>query len=199
MVCQSSEWMGSLALESLQHAGERGVLLGGWAGLSKDHIPDHLQDFCRTNVIFVPSAPHEWLFPQCACIVHHGGSGTTASSARSGRPTIITPLMGDQFDFANGINAIGCGIGLGQLSGVKSTELGDAIRQCLDNQDIISKAEETGEKLRMEDGCENFCTIFDDWLVNGIASGEWLKKQEALIAKCQESWEEQQKSSCVLS
>jgi hypothetical protein len=35
--------------------------------------------------------------------------------------------MGDQFDFANGMNDIGCGIGLKQMSSVTGTVLGDAI------------------------------------------------------------------------
>lgn len=75
MMCKSPDWMVALAIEALYHAGERGILLGGWASLGQDHVPDHLKEFCKENVLFVSSAPHEWLFPQCSCIVHHGGSG----------------------------------------------------------------------------------------------------------------------------
>jgi len=75
---------------------------------------------------------------------------------------------------------------------VTGSVLGDAIKRCLEDETIISNAKKTGEKLRAEDGCENFCKIFDDWLVNGVASGVWLKKHEALMAKCRESWETQQ-------
>ena len=115
MLCKSPEFMVSMAVEALQHAGARGIVLGGWARLSKEHVPEKLKDFCDSNVLFLEKAPHEWLFPKCACIVHHGGSGTTAASVRSGKPTIITPIQGDQFDFADGINAIGCGVGLAHM------------------------------------------------------------------------------------
>jgi sterol 3beta-glucosyltransferase len=78
----------------------------------------------RKKVIFVDSAAHEWLFPYCSCIVHHVGSGTTAASVRSGKPTIITPVQGDQFDFAASVQTIGCGIGLGHLSTLTPATLG---------------------------------------------------------------------------
>lgn len=199
MMCQSPEWMVSLALEALHHACTRGILLGGWAGLGKEHIPAHLEEFCKMNVLFVSSAPHEWLFPQCACIVHHGGSGTTAASLRSGRPSIITPVMGDQFDFAEGVRNLGCGIGLGQLSSVTGVILGNSINRCMEEKNIIKRAKETGEVLRGEDGCERFCQVFDEWLSNEFRSGKWLKKHEAMLLQCKESWEWQQKSYCTIT
>jgi hypothetical protein len=30
--------------------------------------------------------PHSWLLPRAACIVHHGGAGTTAAAFRAGIP-----------------------------------------------------------------------------------------------------------------
>ncbi|CAE8652721.1 unnamed protein product [Polarella glacialis] len=189
MVCKSPEWMVTFAVEALMHAGARGVLLGGWAGLGPDAVPAELQDFCREKVIFVNTAPHEWLFPQCACLVHHGGSGTTATSIRSGRPTVITPIIGDQFDFAESVNAIGCGVGLGHMSGLSPTVLGDAIKRCLEEDNIISKAKETGAKLCAEDGCGNFLRVFDEWLVKDFATGTWLEKHNGMLKKCATEWE----------
>jgi hypothetical protein len=107
--------------------------------------------------------------------------------------------MGDQFDFANGMNDIGCGIGLKQMSSVTGTVLGDAITKCVKEEDIINCAKLTGKKLLAEDGCTNFCQVFDDWLVDTYTSGEWHKKQEALLEKCDEHWKaEQKKQNCSL-
>mmetsp|Transcript_64062 Transcript_64062/g.169726 ORF Transcript_64062/g.169726 Transcript_64062/m.169726 type:complete len:1379 (-) Transcript_64062:88-4224(-) len=39
---------------------------------------------------------HEWLFPQCCALVHHGGCGTTQRGLRHGRPTLIVAFFGDQ-------------------------------------------------------------------------------------------------------
>ena len=46
------------------------------------------------------SRHHTLLFPKMAAIVHHGGSGTTATAARAGVPQIIVPHMTDQYYFA---------------------------------------------------------------------------------------------------
>lgn len=116
----------------------------------------------------------------------------------SGRPTAITPLMGDQFDFAAGVNTIGCGVGLGQLSGLTALELGDAIKKCLAEDGIISAAREAGAKLTAEDGCGNFLRVLDDWLVAQFTTGKWLKKHNALHVNCKNAWEYQQQSSCTI-
>ena len=42
-------------------------------------------------------ASHQWLFPRCSCVVHHGGLGTTQAALRAGVPSVITPVFGDQF------------------------------------------------------------------------------------------------------
>lgn len=40
------------------------------------------------------------LLQRCSLIVHHGGIGTLAESARAGVPQLITPSLGDQWDNA---------------------------------------------------------------------------------------------------
>merc|ERR1719229_1478285 len=69
-----------------------------------------LAAYAERNVIFVAHAPHEWLFPRCACTVHHGGSGTTAAALRAGVPTVITPVALDQFDYAEIVQRLGVGL-----------------------------------------------------------------------------------------
>jgi hypothetical protein len=86
-------WRVALAVEALYHAGERGILLGVWKSLGQNHIPDHLKEFCKENVLFFSFAPHEWLFPQCACIVYHGGSGKNCSITDPIRSDLICSLF----------------------------------------------------------------------------------------------------------
>ncbi len=45
-------------------------------------------------------APHQWLFQKCAAILHHGGSGTVATSLLAKRPQLICPVMFDQEHWA---------------------------------------------------------------------------------------------------
>ncbi|XP_027331038.1 sterol 3-beta-glucosyltransferase isoform X2 [Abrus precatorius] len=49
---------------------------------------------------FSGSVPYDWLFPKCAAVIHHGGSGTTAAALQSGTPQVVCPFMLDQFYWA---------------------------------------------------------------------------------------------------
>merc|ERR1719223_2666967 len=116
MMAISSEHMTCLAVRALMKSQSRGIILAGWARLSADMMqgqPDTPQmvEYAKENVLFLNTAPHEWLFPQCACTVHHGGAGTTAAALRAGKPTIITPCIGDQFDSASSVGKAGVGVG----------------------------------------------------------------------------------------
>jgi len=124
MMSGSSSLMTCLAVRSLMKANLRGVVLSGWAKLGPTDLEGQwdtreMLDYVRENVLFATAAPHEWLFPQCAAIVHHGGAGTTAASLRSGVPSVVTPFAFDQFDNANLIADSGAGLRMKQLS--KST------------------------------------------------------------------------------
>ncbi|MEJ2456856.1 MAG: glycosyltransferase [Novosphingobium sp.] len=55
-------------------------------------------------------APHSAVFPSAAAIVHHGGIGTTGQALRAGRPQIVVPHFGDQFDNAARLEAAGIGV-----------------------------------------------------------------------------------------
>lgn len=82
------EGMTRLVLDALAKSGQRGVLATGWGGLDRRPMPPH--------VCVIDSAPHDWLFPRMAAVVHHGGAGTTAAGLRAGRPSIVCPAFGDQ-------------------------------------------------------------------------------------------------------
>ena len=36
-------------------------------------------------MLFLGQAPHDWLFPRCAALIHHGGAGTTATGLYYGQ------------------------------------------------------------------------------------------------------------------
>merc|ERR1719204_2075977 len=152
--------MTCLALRALKRAGLRGVVLGGWAELSEQSLqgqPDseELIAYASQHVLFLNTAPHEWLFPQCAAIVHHGGSGTTAAALRSGRPSIVTPCGFDQFSNARMVARSGAGLNLPQVSRLEPEELADAMRRATTDAQLARRAEEVGRQLQAEDGSQN--------------------------------------------
>ena len=68
-----------MVLEALEKSGQRGLLaerLGRLEGVG-----------VAAERLYGRSVPHDWLFPQMAAVVHHGGAGTTAAGLRAGKPT----------------------------------------------------------------------------------------------------------------
>lgn len=90
-----------IAVCTFAQTGQRGILLTGWAGLSELALP--------ANIFPIDTVPHDWLFPQVAAVVHHGGAGTTAAGLRAGRPTITVPFFGDQPFWARQVYKLGVG------------------------------------------------------------------------------------------
>lgn len=77
-----------VVLDALAQDGQRSVLARGWGSLAASALP--------ATVFMLYEAPHDWLFPQMAAVMYHGGAGTTAVGLRAGKPTVICPVIGDQ-------------------------------------------------------------------------------------------------------
>ncbi|XP_020250119.1 sterol 3-beta-glucosyltransferase UGT80B1 isoform X2 [Asparagus officinalis] len=56
---------------------------------------------------FSGTLPYSWLFPRCAVVIHHGGSGSTAAALYAGTPQIICPFILDQFYWAERLYWLG--------------------------------------------------------------------------------------------
>jgi len=50
------------------------------------------------------------LLPRAGALVHHGGIGTTAQAIQAGIPQLILPGRLDQFDNAQHVSRLGCGL-----------------------------------------------------------------------------------------
>ena len=101
MTGRQPERLAEIAVEALRRSGKRGILATGWGGLKPGDLPD--------TIFSVDQVPHDWLFPNMAAIVHHGGAGTTAAALRSGTPSVIVPFFGDQPFWGKTIHNLGVG------------------------------------------------------------------------------------------
>ena len=88
MPAKDAERQSQIVIDALHLVGRRGILASGWGGLAR-------VDASKT-IFSLESAPHDWLFPRCSAVVHHGGAGTVHEGLRWGRPTIVCPLTVDQ-------------------------------------------------------------------------------------------------------
>lgn len=134
-----------LALSALELSGQRGVLSTGWGGLRRQDSPP--------NMFFVDNAPHAWLFPRMAAVVHHGGAGTTGAGLRAGVPNIITPFApNDQPAWAERVVQLGVGLRVPGVKKLSVQKLAEAIRMAVTDSTLRARAAAMGEKIRAEDG-----------------------------------------------
>lgn len=126
-------------LEAVDALGVRAVISRGWAGLGGSSVPE--------GVFVTGPAPHASLFPRCAAVVHHGGSGTTHTAARSGVPQVVVPHVLDQFHFERRLHALGVappGIPCWKL---ETGTLVGTLGAVLDNELLAGRARELAERL----------------------------------------------------
>jgi sterol 3beta-glucosyltransferase len=116
------------------------------------------------NVMALPPAPHNWLLPRMAAVVHHGGAGTTAASLRAGAPTIIAPVMGDQSFWARRLVELGVGLALPPLRRLKPELLAQALVTALQDRSMRKQAGLLGEHIRAENGLGEMVQIIESVL-----------------------------------
>lgn len=140
-------------LAALSHTGQRAVLSTGWGAISAGDLPD--------DVYQIDAVPHDWLFPQMAAVVHHGGSGTTSTGLRAGVPTIIVPFGGDQFLWGRQIHKMGIGPKPIPRKQITADRLAAAIRRVTTDEVICKRAAALGQRLRAEDGIGRAVAIIE--------------------------------------
>lgn len=198
MLVYSKEHMATLAVGALKEAGQRGIVVGGWALLSAESLDGaenaaELKEFSVKNVLFLKAAPHEWLFPQCACAVHHGGIGTAQASLSSGCPTIVTPVFADQNDISRKIAADRCGAATVHLSKVTYQELGAAIKLCCTDPTIKANVKELAERMQKEDGVSTTVVLIEKFVLDDVKNGKWQARTKAKEAALKDVWERTKK------
>jgi sterol 3beta-glucosyltransferase len=144
MVDHEREVTNKLIIDALQEAGQRGILQAGWSELGAGHLPD--------SVFRLGAVPHDWLFPQMAAVVHHGGAGTTATALRAGVPSVVVPWFGDQFFWGWRVQEVGAGPAPITRSRLTTTKLAIAIQQAVSDETIKRTAAQLGQQIRSEDG-----------------------------------------------
>ncbi|CAJ1953148.1 unnamed protein product [Sphenostylis stenocarpa] len=131
-------------VETLKDTGQRGIIDRGWGNLGNlAEVPD--------NVFVLEECPHDWLFPQCSALVHHGGAGTTATGLKAGCPTTIVPFFGDQFFWGDRIYQKGLGPAPIPISQLSLENLTNAIKFML-RPEVKSQAMEISKLIENEDG-----------------------------------------------
>ncbi len=142
-----------MALDALDRSGQRGVILvGDGSGRTETRRSDQ---FFLLNAV-----PHDWLFPQMAAVVHHGGAGTTHEGLRAGVPTVTVPAFADQPFW--GRRVVQLGVGPAPIPRRKLTvaRLAEAIHAATTDPGMRERARALGMRIRAEGGVARAVEIF---------------------------------------
>jgi UDP:flavonoid glycosyltransferase YjiC (YdhE family) len=141
---RDAEALTDVVIQALERAGQRGILLTGWGGLSDARPAEH--------IYALEAAPHDWLLPRTAAVVHHGGAGTTAAGLRAGVPSLVVPFMADQMFWGQRVASLGAGPRPILPRRLSVSRLAHATRRMMEDTALRERAAALGQRLRREDG-----------------------------------------------
>lgn len=104
------------------------------------------------DIFFIRNYPHRHVFSRMAAVIHHGGAGTTATAAVSGRPQIVVPHVLDQYYWGHQIYRSHLGPKPIWRSRLKARHLAEAIEQAVSNGRMQQQARSVAEAIRKTDG-----------------------------------------------
>ena len=131
-----------MIVQAVSATGLRCIVGAGWAGFGASELPPTWR--------VVKEVPHALLFPRTGVVVHHGGSGTSATALRAGVPQVILPLILDQFYHAHCLHRAGIAPRPIPMEKITASELASAITAALALPEAPRKA--AAARLGASDG-----------------------------------------------
>jgi sterol 3beta-glucosyltransferase len=151
-------------VEALRRAGRRGVLQRPPAGLAGAALGD--------DMLAIGGVAHDWLFPRCAAVVHHGAAGTTATALRAGVPAVIVPHNSDQFSWGRRMAELGVSPPPIPRRRLAVDRLEHALIPATTDGELRARAEALGGRIRGEDGVARAVEAFERRVVGDCARVE---------------------------
>mmetsp|Transcript_31866 Transcript_31866/g.74493 ORF Transcript_31866/g.74493 Transcript_31866/m.74493 type:complete len:634 (+) Transcript_31866:97-1998(+) len=179
----------AVCLSALRTLGLRAIFVEGWSQ-SIDEIlqtedPEQLELFeaasafaKSSDMLVLKKAPHEWLFRHCACVVHHGGAGTTAAALRSAVPMIVCPFGYDQPMHGELVEKLGVGIHVTSVWQIEVDEMYAALKRATMEEQLHARAAEAAERIRSEPGVAKAVQRLHRVLIREVWSGQVAQRWE---------------------
>jgi UDP:flavonoid glycosyltransferase YjiC (YdhE family) len=144
-----------MAQEALLRTGVRALIACGEGTAAPELLSE--------NVMAIGALPHDWLFPQVAAVVCHGGAGTTGTALRYGVPVVVVPFIpSDQRFWGRRLSAIG--VGVGPITHVTADQLARALATVTADTAMRARAAALGAQIRAENGVSRAVDMFHHYL-----------------------------------
>ena len=136
-----------------ERLGKRAVLLMGPAINQLSRSLPH-------DVIAFDYAPYAQIFPRASVIVHQGGIGTTGQALRAGKPMLVMPFGGDQYDNGARVARLGAGRTIMRKQYTAARAAAE-LKELLDNPGYKKRAAELGRRIQADNGVRTACDAIE--------------------------------------
>jgi len=153
----NAEKNGPLLMDAAKHWGGRIIIGIAYGGLGRNKQSQ--------NILSIGHTPHSVLLPRVGAIMHHGGAGTTAAGLRAGLPTLVTPVLLDQFFWGHRVHALGAGPSPRRLSTMNAATLAGLFDALVNTPSYRLAARDVATRMQSEDGLSASVVA-----INGILS-----------------------------
>jgi UDP:flavonoid glycosyltransferase YjiC (YdhE family) len=141
--------------------GKRALLIVGHDPLNQPREP------LPPNVIAVDYAPYVQVFQHASIIVHQGGIGTTAQALRAGKPMLVVPCGGDQYDNAARIERLGVGLKIARKR-YNKVRTAAVLKKLIANREYAEQAALAARRIQTEDGVRDACDAIENQLTRNV-------------------------------
>jgi sterol 3beta-glucosyltransferase len=140
-------------LEAIQRVGRPAILQSTFHDFDAADYP--------SDVIAVGEVPHDWLFSRAACVVHHGGAGTTAAALRAGVPAVAVWYVFDQPYWGSLLFSHRLGPKPLAHSKLDATSLAERIEAALSSSIYRERLQSLARHISEEDGIRRAVTLVE--------------------------------------
>lgn len=147
------------SVSAARSLGQRALLLvGSSTNNPGNHSPDSLKD-----VFVADYASYAQIFPRGSVIVHQGGVGTTGQAMRAGKPMLVMPFGGDQYDNGARVARLGAGRTIMRKQ-YTAARAADELKLLLENHGYRERAAELSRRVQSENGVRAACDAIGEQL-----------------------------------
>lgn len=153
----SPEIITEILVQAVLLAGCRTIIQAPWDTIQ--NIPDH------PRIYKIRKTPHQFIFPHCAAVVHHGGAGTSHSATLHGCPSVVIEHFGDQQFFGDELQRLGIAPNVLHRKNLTAKKLAAGLRTVLSTPSMKERAEAVGAFMKKENGVQRAVELIEERLL----------------------------------